>query len=94
MTYPRFFTSHPTHHETNVREGLELRAVAALMADDYGRKEPAVAVFAGQRIRFVIPTAQALRIANEIADAVETVERSSNGTYTTETPQTESETAA
>jgi hypothetical protein len=73
MTRP-LFISKPENYNLNISEGAALRAEPALLSG-YDGRENGVVIRGGHRVKFVITTAQALRLANEIADAVEVVER-------------------
>lgn len=69
----RPFISKPDSYAVNVQDGIDINAFAALLTAPEGR-EPAVVVRSGSRIRFIIPAIDAIRLANEIADAVEAAE--------------------
>ncbi|WP_309065350.1 hypothetical protein [Microbacterium sp.] len=59
----------PAHrYALNTADGETVRAVAAVLNQPSGDPEPGVMVHAGQNVRLVIPTADAVRLANQIAD--------------------------
>lgn len=68
------FVSKPENYQFNTLEGAETHAQPAWLSGPQGR-EPGIIVRSGHRIKFIIPAAEAIRIANEIADAVEEIER-------------------
>lgn len=70
----RPFVSKPHNYATNIMEGSTIAALPAWLTAPDGR-EPGIIIRAGYQIRAVIPTADALRLANEIVDAVEKLER-------------------
>lgn len=70
----RPFYSKPGNYPDNIQEGKDIGASAAFLSSPQG-PEPGVVIRAGFRIKAVIPAADALRLANEIADAVEAAER-------------------
>lgn len=70
----RPFVSKADNYAINVNDGAGIKAFPALLTGPNGF-ESAVVFRSGSRIRFVIPSAEAIRIANEIADSVESLER-------------------
>lgn len=69
------FISKPDHYHRNVNESQKLKARPALLTATDGSQEPAVVIQSAHFIKYLLPTREALRIANEIADAVEEAER-------------------
>ena len=67
------FISKPENYDHNIREGYGATAGPAILSGHNGR-ENAVIIRSGHHIKFILPTDQAIRIANEIADAVEAIE--------------------
>ena len=65
------FTSREAFFEQNIRDGKRLSIRPALITAPDGTEVPAVAAFNGYYMKFCIPADDALRIANDIADAVE-----------------------
>jgi hypothetical protein len=70
----RPFISKPENYSGNLREGADMSAGPAYLTGPRGR-EPGVILREGKRILGIVPAAQAIRLANEIADAVEAAER-------------------
>jgi hypothetical protein len=70
----RPFISKPDNYPNNIRDGADITAGPAYLTGPAGQ-EPGVVIRNGFRIRSIIPAAQAIRLANEIADAVEAAER-------------------
>lgn len=70
MTNRPPFQSKREHYARNLSEGAELVAGPAFLTGPNGR-EPAVVVRRGANVRFVIPANEALRLATEIADALQ-----------------------
>lgn len=69
----RLFTSRPDMYPANTSHAAKLRAEpAALTNPETGNREPAIGLFEDTRPRYIMPLAEALRLANEIADATET----------------------
>lgn len=65
------FISQPSRHSFNVRQAPTINAKPALLTAPDGSKEPAVVLFSSFQVQGVMPAAEALRVANEIADAVD-----------------------
>lgn len=66
------FISKPEQHRFNIAQAHSLKArPAVLTAAIGGDQEPAVIIRSKDGIHGVIPVAQALRLANEIADAAD-----------------------
>lgn len=68
------FRSQPDHYTRNTYDGDSLNAKGGFLTGPDG-KEPGVVIRHGYSLRFIIPAQAALRLANEIADAVEEAER-------------------
>ncbi|WP_432244802.1 hypothetical protein ACRB8A_12420 [Arthrobacter sp. G.S.26] len=64
------FTSKAEHYGINIKQGVTINAKPALMTTDNGEHIAAVVVFKSRQIQSVLPLADALRLANEIADAI------------------------
>jgi hypothetical protein len=72
MTFsPRLFTSKPEYYTENVHRASRVRAAAGLLAKPDGTTEPAVIIFNGNGFQYALNEAQAYRLANSIADAIE-----------------------
>jgi hypothetical protein len=69
----KVFISKPENYDANLQEGAEVSAGRAWLSSPAG-PIPGIIVRRDNYIRFVIPAADALRLANEIADAVEEME--------------------
>jgi len=65
------FISKPEHFHLNMKQAATYNAQPALMAVADGAREPAVVLFSTSQIRGVLPVSEALRLAHEIADAVD-----------------------
>lgn len=72
------FTGAATQYNRNLQDGQALNAARARLATPRGTVEPGVAIFHDRRPLFIIPTADALRLAHEIADALTTHNRTEN----------------
>ncbi|MEV4987669.1 hypothetical protein [Pseudarthrobacter sp. LMD1-1-1.1] len=64
------FASLPERYETNVRRAASFRAKPAVLLTPDGGKEPAVMIRQASIIQGVLPVPEALRLANQIADAL------------------------
>lgn len=64
------FASRPDRHEFNIRQAASYGAKTGLLLTPDGGQEPAVVLRSGGVIQAVLPAADALRLANEIADAL------------------------
>ncbi|WP_455835386.1 hypothetical protein [Pseudarthrobacter siccitolerans] len=67
------FISHSYTYGRNVEDGRQIQAGTAWLTSPKGQ-EPGVIIRRGSHISFVIPAADAIRLANEIADAVDALE--------------------
>lgn len=65
------FISHPEHFTRNMRQAGTYDARPALLTAPDGSQEPAVVIYKARQIQGVIPIPEALRLANDIADAVD-----------------------
>lgn len=65
------FTSHAPYLAQNLADGKRLSVRQAMIGGTDGQEIKAIAVFNGFHLRFCIPVDDAIRIANDIADAVE-----------------------
>lgn len=64
------FTSGPEHYEHNVKDAVKMKAGKARMTGPDGTHQQGVIIWSGKAIRSVMPVAEALRLAHEIADSV------------------------
>lgn len=64
------FISASERYDKNVRQALSYTAAPAVMTRRDGQQEPGVILHSLKNIRGVLPAAEALRLANEIADAL------------------------
>ncbi|MFS0717579.1 hypothetical protein ABC337_11490 [Arthrobacter sp. 1P04PC] len=65
------FVAKPGKQSTNLRQAASLTAQPAVQITATGKREPAVLLRAGGQIRGVLPLAEALRVATEMADIIE-----------------------
>jgi hypothetical protein len=65
------FTSRSPYYDRNIEDGKRLTIRQALITDPDGNHINAVALFNGLHMKFCIPANDAIRLANDIADAVE-----------------------
>lgn len=70
----RTFISKPVNYRSNVSEGLSVEAGPAHLTSPDGH-ENGVVIRCGRAIKLVIPAREAIRLANEIADSIEALER-------------------
>lgn len=75
MSHSAPFTTRPDFYAENVDRAAKLRAAAGFISKPDGTTEPAVIIFCGHTFRFALDEAQAYRVANSIADALETHRR-------------------
>jgi hypothetical protein len=66
------FTSKPEHYDLNMQQAMNCTAKPALMTTETGVHVPAVVIFKSRQIQSVLPLDEALRLANEMADAIGT----------------------
>jgi len=66
------FTSWPHRYDENLMEARRLRAASGILDNAHGPDEPAVAIFSGRNFKYMLPSDEALRLANEIADTLTT----------------------
>ena len=64
------FISHTAHYAKNLLQAGTYAAQPAILSAPGGNQEPAVVLFKTRQITGVLPAAEALRLANEIADAL------------------------
>lgn len=64
------FTSSPGHYERNIKDAASAKAGKARIDAPDGNHLQGVVVWSGKAVRLVMPTAEALRLANEIADSI------------------------
>lgn len=64
------FKSRPDHHQLNIRQAASYRAQPGLLLTPTGGQEPGVVLRSSGLIQGVLPATEALRLANEIADAL------------------------
>ena len=69
------FQGKPENYQLNIKTAEGFRARPAVLTSPTGEQEPAVVLHSPGRVHGVLPIADALRISNEIADAVEASER-------------------
>lgn len=66
------FTTGPQHYTRNLSDAAKFNANPAIIGKPGGTTEPGVVLKNGREIRAVMPLPEALRLANEIADAMAT----------------------
>lgn len=64
------FTTGPQHYTRNVGDAAKFTATPASIGKPGGTHEPGVVLKLGRAIKAVMPVPEALRLANEIADAL------------------------
>lgn len=64
------FTSGPEYYDHNVKTAQALKAGKARLEAPDGSYHQGVVIWSGSGVRSVMPTAEALRLANQIADAI------------------------
>lgn len=64
------FRSRSQHYEFNLKQAANYTARPALLDKPDGGQEPGVVLHSMGNIQGVLPVAQALRLANDIADAL------------------------
>jgi hypothetical protein len=69
--YGKPFKASAGHWDRNVADAARWRVVPAQMGTLSGDPVTGVAIFSGESLRGVLPEADAWRIADEIADALE-----------------------
>lgn len=65
------FISQPNQHRFNMKQATTYQAQPALLTAYDGSQEPAVVLYSTSQVKGVLPITEALRLANEIADAVD-----------------------
>lgn len=63
------FTTGPQHYTRNLQDAANFNATPAIIGKPGGSQEPGVVLKNGRAIKAVMPLSEALRLANEIADA-------------------------
>lgn len=74
MTLHSHFNAQPQHWHRNQRDGATLRAIPATLNAPAGDQTPGVALMSFHGVRLVLTAAQALKLANDIADTIEEME--------------------
>lgn len=69
------FLSGPDHYASNINHARNTKAGPATLTAPSGEQQPAVVLFKKGKIYGVLPAAEALRLANELADALEQSEQ-------------------
>lgn len=64
------FKSKPIHHDFNTKQAANYTARPAVLEAPNGQYETGVVLHSMGHIQGVLPVAEALRLANEIADAL------------------------
>lgn len=64
------FTTGPEHYTRNLKDAAAFNATPARIGRQGGIEEPGVVIKHGRAIRAVMPLPEALRLANQIADAI------------------------
>lgn len=65
------FTTAPQHYTRNLEDAANFNASPASIGKPGGSHEPGVVIKNGRFIKAVMPISEALRLANEIADATD-----------------------
>lgn len=66
------FTTQPRYYTANHKEASSLETFPATITRPTGDTEPGVVVLVGHRVKLALNTDQAYRLANSLADALET----------------------
>lgn len=74
-TRSRQFNAYPQHWHRNQDDATTLRTVPATSNTPDGDQHPGVALMVAQGVRLVLTTTQALKLANDIADTIEEMEK-------------------
>lgn len=69
------FLSSPEYYASNVKQARITNAAPAALITPDGERQPAVVLYKRGKIHGVLPAAEALRLAHEIADAIEQSEQ-------------------
>jgi hypothetical protein len=64
------FISKADRHEHNIKQAASYNARPGLLTAPSGQQEPAIVLRSSGAIHAVLPAPEALRLANEIADAL------------------------
>jgi hypothetical protein len=66
------FITRPELHADNIARASQLRAAPGLLSKPDGSTEPAVVIFSNRGFQYALDEHHAYRLANAIADAIET----------------------
>lgn len=69
------FLSGPEYYASNTNHARNIKADAATLIAPGGERQPAVVLYKKGKIYGVLPVAEALRLGNEIADAIQQSEQ-------------------
>lgn len=72
------FTSGPDYYDYNIKASQALKAGKARLEAPDGSYYQGVVIWSGSAVRSVMPTAEALRLANQIADAIAAHKKAQN----------------
>ncbi len=64
------FSSSGDHYQRNLKDAPTIHAKPATLNPSEGIQEPAVVIFKTRQVQSVLPVTEALRLANQIADAI------------------------
>lgn len=64
------FSSAAVHYDRNIKDAPTIQAKPATLNPADGDQEPAVVIFKSRQVLSVLPAADALRLANQIADSI------------------------
>lgn len=64
------FQSRSEHFDKNLMQAPSVHATLATLTSPDGTQVPGVAIFKSKQVACVLPVADGLRLANEIADAI------------------------
>lgn len=69
------FITKPSFHERTMQDSEGIKAIPALLTAPDGTTDTGTAVFAGKKLMCTLTEAGAWKLANDIADAIETNRR-------------------
>lgn len=72
------FTTGPQHYTRNLDDAAKFNATPAIIGKPGGAEETGVVLKLGRAIKAVMPVPEALRLANEIADALASHQQEAN----------------
>lgn len=72
------FQSRPEHYDKNLMQAPSVHAALATLTSPDGAQIPAVAIFKSKQVACVLPLADGLRLANELADSIAAHNRTQN----------------